>query len=91
MVLQRLWVAQLSATPQATPLSGGEPFGDFPNLCDVDLPRLGPLGINWISPGYQYDMDWDMMPNNVAASSQAHSAEKQTSQVSITGVQLAGD
>ena len=47
-----------------------DPFGDFTNLCDVDLPGLGSLGINWISPGYQYDLDWDSLPNPSATATQ---------------------
>ncbi|EUC42776.1 hypothetical protein COCMIDRAFT_102584 [Bipolaris oryzae ATCC 44560] len=42
----------------------GASLGDVVTLYDVDLPDLGPLGINWISPGYQYDIDWNMLPNN---------------------------
>lgn len=42
----------------------GASLGDVVTLYDLDLPDLGPLGINWISPGYQYDIDWNMLPNN---------------------------
>ncbi|EMD96322.1 hypothetical protein COCHEDRAFT_1167433 [Bipolaris maydis C5] len=42
----------------------GASLGDIVTLYDIDLPDLGPLGINWISPGYQYDIDWNMLPNN---------------------------
>lgn len=47
-------------------------FDDFTNICDIDLPGLGPLGINWISPGYRYDLDWDIMPNSHVVASQVH-------------------
>lgn len=53
-------------------------LGDVVTLCDVDLPNLGPLGINWISPGYQYDPDWNLIPNDGIGTTQYYRLEQQT-------------
>jgi hypothetical protein len=79
------------SNPTGNTTISSEPFGDFADLCDIDLPDLGPMGINWISPGYQYDLDWDMMPNNGATISQAHNVEEQAIRVPVTGLHLPDD
>jgi hypothetical protein len=64
----------------------GASLGDVVTLCDVDLPDLGPLGINWISPGYQYDIDWNMLPNNGTGKSLLDPRGQQTSDAIIPTV-----
>ncbi|KAF3036265.1 hypothetical protein E8E11_005095 [Didymella keratinophila] len=55
-------------------------------LYDVDLPDLGPLGINWISPGYQYDIDWNMLPNNGTGESPLDARGQQTPDANVTTI-----
>lgn len=61
--------------------------GDVVTLWDIDLPNLGPLGINWISPGYPYDMDWSEVPDDGAVSSQYDQVERHAPRAVITPIE----
>jgi hypothetical protein len=61
-------------------------LGDVVTICDVYHPSLGPLGINWISPGYQYGLDWNMIPDDDIRSSQFHQLERQVSRATFSTI-----
>lgn len=63
-----------------------DPFGEFATMCDVEMPGLGPLGINWISPRYQYDMDWNIMPDEGAIGPQIDQLEPRASHGTVSDV-----
>lgn len=52
-------------------------FDDFSNMCDIAIPGLGPLSINWISPGYQYDATWDLIPGTNVETTHANDFDGQ--------------
>lgn len=59
-------------------------LGDVVARCDIDLPNPGPLGINWISPRYPYDLDWSQVPDDGAMSLQYDQVERHAQHAAVT-------
>jgi hypothetical protein len=47
-------------------------YGDSNNICGFDQPDLSALGVNWLSPQYENDIDWDAILGGFTASAQIH-------------------
>jgi hypothetical protein len=53
-------------------------YSSSANFCTFDQPDLGPLGVNWMSPQYQDNIDWDSLLAGFVVHARTHDQNRGT-------------